>query len=433
MKVLSSEFRHKLNVPRIASWGKLFAVVGSAQTIIQGFSLLSGILIIRLLPTHEYALYTLVNTVLGTLTVLADGGITNSVFSLGGPNYNNRTKLGSIVVTGLKLRKRFGVVALSCLIPILVFLLLRHDASLLMCLLIVLSLIPAFYAMLSDSILEVAPKLNQDIVVLQKNQIAAGGGRLVLTSLSLMLFPFSFVAILASGFPRIWANIRLRKAIAGYTDFQQPDDPVIRSEIYKLVKRTLPSALYYSISAQFAVWLISFVGQTTSLAQLGALTRIAIMYNLLSVVFYTLVTPRFSRLPQNRQLLSRRYIMALLACTFIIAVLIAVGWIFSGEILWVLGSEYEGLDMELIVCFLASGLALIAGLAYSLNIARGWVIQPLIAIPANILAIISGAMIFEVTTLMGAALFNCFVTLVSLATHALYGLWKLKSLPDASQ
>jgi len=132
-----------------------------------------------------------------------------------------------------------------------------------MCILIVLSLIPAFLAALSDSLLEVAPKLLQDIGNLQKNQISANIGRFFMLVIFLFLFPWTYIAILASGIPRIMANIRLRKISAPYADLNEKSDPVARKEILTLVKRIMPGAIYYCFSAQITIWLISLVGSTT--------------------------------------------------------------------------------------------------------------------------------------------------------------------------
>ena len=64
--------------PRYAKafeWGKLASMVASAQMLVQGLGLLSGVLIIQLMPAEEYALYTLTYAMLGTIVSLADGGI----------------------------------------------------------------------------------------------------------------------------------------------------------------------------------------------------------------------------------------------------------------------------------------------------------------------------------------------------------------------
>ena len=241
-------------------WGKLISITGSAQIIVQAVGFVSGLLVIRLLPVHEYALYTLANTMLGTMTLLADGGISSGVMAHGAKVWQNDKKLGVVLATGLDLRRKFAIASLIVAVPILIYLLLHNDASWLSTILIVISLIPAFFAALSDSLLEIVPKLHQEILPLQKNQVVVGLVRLLLTALTIFIFPFTFIAILASGLPRLWGNIQLRKITNGFADSKQEPDPVVRKDILKLVKRNLPGAIYFCSSGQISIWLISVFG-----------------------------------------------------------------------------------------------------------------------------------------------------------------------------
>src|SRR6476620_8569895 len=111
---------------KIIEWTKLISITGSSQLLIQGVGLVSGIFVIRLLSTQEYGLYTLGNTMLGTMLVLGDSGISTSVMAQGGKVWQNREKLGSVLVSGFNLRKKFAMVSLLIAIPILLYLLIHH-------------------------------------------------------------------------------------------------------------------------------------------------------------------------------------------------------------------------------------------------------------------------------------------------------------------
>jgi hypothetical protein len=187
------------NHEKAIHWIKLISITGGSQTIIQVLGLLSGIIVIRLLSINEYALYTIANTMLGTMSILADGGISTGVLSQGGKVWHDRQKLGAVIVTGLYLRKKFAIGSLILAVPILIYLLKHNGASWLNCILISLTLIPAFFAALSDSLYEVAPKLLQDIVALQKNQLVANISRFLLLAGSLFLLPWTFIALLGNG------------------------------------------------------------------------------------------------------------------------------------------------------------------------------------------------------------------------------------------
>ncbi|MEO8399544.1 MAG: polysaccharide biosynthesis protein, partial [Ignavibacteriaceae bacterium] len=210
MKVLS-KLTGKTNYARVFELSKLISIVGVSQVLVQLFGFCSGILVIRLLPQNEYALYTLSNTMLGMMTVLADGGIGAATMAQGGKTWKDRQKLGVVMSTGMHLRKKFSIGSLIIALPVLIYFLRQHNASWLMSFLIAVSLIPAFFAGVTDTLLEVALKLKQDITALQLNQINVNIGRLFLITLTLFIFPWTAVAIISSGIPRIWGNFKLRK------------------------------------------------------------------------------------------------------------------------------------------------------------------------------------------------------------------------------
>jgi O-antigen/teichoic acid export membrane protein len=209
---------------RLYEWGRLITITGSAQFGIQIIGFISGILVIRLLSTAEYALYTLANSMLGTMLILADGGITTGVLSEGGKVWQDRTQFGTVIVTGFGLRRKFTIFSLLLAVPALFFLLMDHQAGWTMASLIIISLIPAFFMSMSGSLLEIAPKLKQNIGPLQKIQLFTAIGRLILLSASLFSLPMTFVAVLASGLPQIYANRSLKKISAASADYTQKAD-----------------------------------------------------------------------------------------------------------------------------------------------------------------------------------------------------------------
>lgn len=413
---------------RISSWAKLIAVTGGAQAVVQAIGFLSGILVIRLLPTQEYALYTLANTLLGTMTLLADGGISIGVMSQGGKVWQDREKLGGVLATGLHLRKKFAVCSLMIATPILFYLLRKHDASWLMSTLIMLSLIPAFVTSLSGSLLEVPFKLHQDIVPLQKIQIVANIGRLLLLALTLFIYPFAAVAILCAGGGQVWSNWRLRKVSERFVSHNQAVNFHARVEIMAIVKRAMPGAIYYCFSGQISVWLISFFGTTESLAQIGALTRLTMILNLISVVIGTLVVPRFARLPSIRTLLISHYLQVQCILFFLISIVMLIVWFFPGQVLYLIGKNYTNLTIELFFMVLAACLGLVSGIVYSLNAVRRYIFPPIFLYPLLISGQISFLMIFQIKTVLMAAYYSITMQLLAYLLHFGYGIFSLSQI-----
>lgn len=407
-------------------WTRLISVTGSSQVIVQLAGLACGILIIRLLPTSEYALYTLANTMLGTMTVLADGGISSGVMSQGGKVWQDKEKLGVILATGLALRRKFAIASLALIIPILGYLLWRNGAGWVSILLITIALVPAFLAALSDALLEIIPKLHQDIKPLQQNQMSVSIGRLVLSAVSIFIFPWTFIAILANGFPRLYGNIRLRKIAYRYVDANQVADPAVRGEMLKIVKHLLPTAIYYCFSGQITVWLISIWGSSMAVAQIGALGRLSVLLTLFTTLFGTLIVPRYARLQLNQSLLLKSFFKIQAGLIFVCAIIILGVWLFPVQLLWLLGSNYAGLNYELLLSIIASCVGLCAGSTFSLYVCRGWVISSFISIPINILAILAGVVLFNVTSLQGVLLLNIFTNMVQYIMNMIFITIKIK-------
>jgi O-antigen/teichoic acid export membrane protein len=397
------------NQPKFANvlhWGKLISLTGLAQLIVQVVGFACGILIIRLLPIKEYALYTLVNTMLGTITVLADGGISNGVMAAGGKVWNDKFKLGAVLATGLDLRRKFAIGSLLFSLPILFYLLYHNGASLITSILITVSMIPAFFAALSDSLLEIVPKLHQRILPLQKNQMAVSIFRLLLSTLFLFVFPWAFVAILAAGIPRIWGNFKLKKIVYQLADENQQTDKLIQKDILALVKKTLPGAIYYCFSGQLSIWIISFFGNTNSVAQLGALGRLNMLLAIFNTIVATLIVPRFAKLSSNKKVLLSKFFQIIGLLVFVVIIIIGLVHFFPKPILWLLGNTYSDLHEALLLSVIGSCISLLAGIAFSLYSSRGWAIHPAVLIMINVSSIIAFSFVFNLSTLSGVLWLN---------------------------
>lgn len=433
LKVIRKRLKAYKHYGTVMHWGRLLTITGGAQLAVQAAGGLTGLLIIRLLPIEEYALYTIANTMLGTMTMLSDAGIANGVLAEGGKVWKDRSRLGTVLQTGLDLRRKFGLVALLIAVPVMAYLLHDHGASWLTIVLITLGLIPAFYANLSDAMLAVAPRLHQDIKPLQGNFLQVAVGRLILNGIFVFIFPFTFIALFANSIPRIYGNIKLRKMASKFLDIHQKPDVRVRKEIAVSVRRTLPIVIYYSISGQLAIWLMSFFGTTASISKLGAMGRLSIVFTVVISLFSTLVVPRFSRMREERPRL-RRIFLSVQAATFLISlVMVFAVFIFSDQVLWVLGKDYYGLNYELVLVAIANGLNLMIAICSQLTIGRGWYLKPVYLISLNFISLLISIAFLNLKTLQGVLYFNILVAAVHYGLMFVYGnlmISKAKMDPD---
>ncbi len=395
---------------RAKEWSRLLGILFGAQSLIQGLGFLSGILIVRRLPTNEYAYYTLATAMLSAMVALADGGVAAGVLARGGRVWKDPQKLGAVVVTGLALRRRFALLS-ALAAPVLIYFMRHHGASWSVSLLVLACLAPTFFASLSDSLLEVAPKLRQDIVALQRNQILAALARTILTAATVFTLPICALAVLATGISRMWANIRLRTITKKYADMSVPPDPVARQEILAISYRLLPASLYSCVAGQITIWIISIFGSTQAIGQLGGLTGLSQAMAVLNTLCATLMVPRFARLNHDRSLILHRFIVSQAALIGISIAVVTGAYLFGTQILWLLGKRFGGLNHELVLAFAAACIAMISSMTSQLLSARGIVVPPVVLIPFAILTQIILAFLLPLHEVSGALLFGLYTSL----------------------
>jgi hypothetical protein len=388
-------------------------------------SLLSGILIIRFLPLKEYAWYTIANTMLGTLTLLSDGGISLGVMSEGANVWQDKKKLGIVLITGISLRKKFALVSLLVSVPILLYLLVHQKATWFTACTITLFLIPAFYAALSDNLLEIPLKLHQEVFLLQKNQFLVAFFRFLLTCLILVSWPITSLIILASGLTRIFGNIKLKKFSKNYYDTQSTKDSIIKQRILNKVRRVLPESIFYCLAGQLNIFLISFFGKINSVAQIGALGRLTIFFSVVGVVFNILIIPRFARAATQKIKLAKLLLVSFAFAIGIVFIFILGCELFSTQILLLLGREYHNLKFELILSATIASLSLLGNIGFGFNASKGWIISPVLTIPISIISFAISIYIFDISTLTGVLYMGILTTFIQVLLNNGFLFWKI--------
>lgn len=374
-----------IRLKKIAGWAKILSVYGSGQIIIQALALVGGLLIVRLLNTRDYALYTLANSLLATMTVLSDGGISMAVNSQAGPVWQDPKKLGLVISTGLALRRRFAIASVLIATPVLVYLLINHGALYWEIILLLAGVFLLFGLALSGGILEIPLKLHQAVVPLSKLGVAQGCIRLGGVAVGLWVWPHAAVAILGTGFAQAWGNWRLRKISGSLSENTNSQNAEARANILRIVRRSMPNSIYYCVSSQVSVYLVSIFGTTEALAQVGALGRISQILSVSSIILCGIFVPRYARLKIDSGLLTGRFI--LISCLgILIGFAIATGvYSFPELTLSILGKHYQNLRVEVVLMAVSGLMSMFGLIVYSLGAVRGWIVSPWIYIPLSII------------------------------------------------
>ena len=256
---------------KLWEWARSTLITGGAQAAVQILAFASGIVILRMLPDEEYAYYTIAMAIMGSMGVLADSGLTSAVLAQGGVRWKSAEELGVVIRTGLELRRRLGILVAVVAAPLLIVLLVRQGCREWEATALALAILPAFFANQRSQMLEIVPRLHQQILPMQRIQVIGNAARGVLTPLSIVFMPYAAIACVVGAIPLVWTNHRLAKVAAQNANLDALPRAQMRSLLLKQVWRAAPGAVYFAFSGQLTVWLLSTLGDAAGIATVGAL------------------------------------------------------------------------------------------------------------------------------------------------------------------
>lgn len=399
---------------------RIIGNVAIVQAIVQLFSFFSGILVIRSLPQQEYAWFTIANTMQGTLNLLADIGISAGVISIGGRVWQDRHRFGELINTGLQLRKRLALVACVLVIPVLYFLLSRNGAGGVYRFLLVGLVVAGVMPQLSSGVLSVVPRLRSDIGRIQLIDFTAAVLRLVgLFALIWALNAATAIAVAVIAF--IVQYLMLRQYTAGAVDLTAAPDEEDRQVIVRFIRKLAPNAVFYCFQGQITVFLISiFAHRVSSIAEVGALGRLAMVFAVLTNLLANVFIPAFARCHHTPRL-RLIYLGVVGGVTAFGVSIILLAAFFPDQFLFVLGNRYTHLRAELLLMVAGAVLNAIAAAMWGLNSAKGWIAGSWLYIPSTLatqavlipfvdFTQVSGVLWFNLVSAVPSLLLNLFLS-----------------------
>jgi len=388
-------------------WAPLLAKFAFVQVVVQVLGFAAGLLIVRSLPKSEYAFYTIGNTMLATILVLADSGISAALSAIGGRVWHDRARLGSLLNTALQLRRKLGLLTTLVIVPALIWLLKQNGAGRLTILGLLLAVLAGSGLELITRIYASALRLKSEVRQIQNQALVSAAVKLAIVGVAVFLFMNALVAILSVVIGYAVQFVMLRRWANREVDRQAPPDPQMRSEIVSVLKQQAPHSIYYCLQGQITVWAISIFGNADSVANVGALTRLVVIFSVLSAITGELVLPAFARIQSVYQL--RRRYFQIVSCYLALSVVsVAVVAAFPRQILSVLGRQYSGLYTEAVLMTVCSVVTMTAGLLLAINYARAWIVPPALLIPSTIAAQVATLAFLNLSTVKGVLLFTMY-------------------------
>ncbi|MEY2503930.1 MAG: hypothetical protein QOJ05_1826 [Verrucomicrobiota bacterium] len=391
-----------------------FALV---QGVVQVIGFLSGILVIRHLDQREYGYFTIANTMQGTLNVLADIGISIGLISIGGRVWHDRQRFGQLVNTALGLRRKLGAGVVLVVTPILYFMLVKNGASVSYAAVLIAAVLAALGVQLLIGVFSVVPRLRSDISRIQIIDLTGAVARLLALLLLMFLFLNGAVALAIGSAALLLQYWMLRKYVAGVVDLTAPENQEDREAMRGFIRSQAANAIFFCLQGQITVFLISFFGRNvSSVAEVGALGRLAMIFAVLSHLLANVFAPAFARCQSLRKL--RWQYAAIVGCVVCFSlVIIAAASFFPHQFLFVLGNKYAHLERELLLMVGGAVVAALAATLWSLNAAKAWVAGSWLYIPLTLATQLAMIPSTDFSSVTGVLKFNLVSAIPSLVLN----------------
>jgi O-antigen/teichoic acid export membrane protein len=356
----------------------------AVQMAVQVLAFASGILLVRWLPQREYAYFTIANAMQATLNLLADIGISIGLISIGGRVWQDRHRFGELINTGLSVRRKLAAAAIVIVAPILYAMLTRNGASFFYAAFLIVIVLIGFTLQLSIDVFSVVPRLRSDIAKIQTIDFTCATIRLLLVIGLVYIFVTAGVAVAIATATFFLQYALLRSYAAKAVDLKANENPEDRRDIVRLIRKLAANALFYCFQGQITVFLISFFGRhTASVAEVGALGRLAMIFTVLMNMMTNVFVPAFARCQEKHKLLGLYLLVAGGVAVFSIAVLGAAAF-FPEQFLFVLGSRYAHLHRELLLMVGAAVVTAFGGTLWMLNASKAWIDGAWLYIPLTL-------------------------------------------------
>lgn len=419
-------------IRRALQHAKVVGNFASVQALVQLAGFASGILLVRQLDPQEFAFFTIANTMQGTINVLADMGISIGLMSIGGRVWQDRHRFGQLITTANRARLQLGGAAIVVSTPILYWMLSRNGASPGYAAILIGAILFGLLVQFSLGVLSVVPRLRSDVTQIQKIDLTGALARLIVLVGCAFLFLNAGVAVFVSSTAFLLQFWLLRRYAAGVVDLKAPENAEDRAAMIGFIKNQAANAVFFCLQGQITVFLISFFGnRATSVAEVGALGRLVMVFAILGQLLTNILVPAFARC-QSAARLRLQYFGIVGGVAACCAVVIAAAAFFPNQFLFILGDKYAHLQRELLLMIAGTVLNMLAGTLWFLNASKAWVAGAWLYIPLTLTTQIALIPFTDFSSVRQVLIFNLISTVPNLLLNMVLSYRGFRSFQPAT-
>jgi O-antigen/teichoic acid export membrane protein len=392
---------------------KILTRFSALQVLIQGVTALSGFLIVRILDKSQYAAYTIAASLQVLLTVLSDSGVGWGLNAIGGRIWNDSSRLRGLVATALRLRVSLAAIAIPVMVFSAFYLLRKNAVPWPTTLALTAGVIATIWGTFLTTIYSTPLRLYSRYGTVQKFALVGACFRLLLIGSLAFAFLNAVSAIFVTAITLTAQGLLIRKSASNMLVGETHQDESDRDALVGLIKKQFLMTIFIAYQGQISIWIISIFGSAEKVAEVGALTRLAIIFSLMTTVLEGLVAPTLARC-QSLGRLVRLFTFTLFCYLLAATLLLACSFAFPTQLLWILGGKYASLTREVPLLVTSSMVAGLTDVIHTLTLSRGW-IWHMWTIPfATLLVQISCLQFMRLNSVAGVLVFSIFSLVPSL-------------------
>jgi hypothetical protein len=298
--------------------------------------------------------------------------------------------------------------------PILFFMLRKNGAPLPYTLVLISLVLAGLMVQLALGVLGVIPRLLSDVRRIQTIDLTGAVARLVVLLVLMFVFLNSAVAVAVGSATLFLQYWMLRRYAVRVVDFDAPENEEDRTAMQRFIRNLAANAVFFCFQGQITIFLISFFGRDiNSVAEVGALGRLAMVFTVLTNLLTTVFGPAFARC-QDAGRLRWQYAVIVGGVTAFSATLIAAALFFPSAFLFVLGGKYAHLEHELLLMVAGAVVGALTGTFWTLNASKAWIAGSWLYIPLTVAAQVALIPVTDFSSVRSVLMFNLLSALPNL-------------------
>lgn len=361
-----------MNFSRFKHWTTLILRFLAGQGSVQLLNLISGFFLLRLLSVEAYAQYSVAFSFQNTIGILVDLGFSGSIVALVGDRIHNKEVLGTYIRAAKHFRNRLFAVIIPLAVVAFPVFTSKQNWNWTTQLLLIASIVSSLFFQGWISYYSSPLLINQRLKEYYQPQIGAAGGRLVLCYiLYLSSALFSWTTAWVNSAVIAVNGFLYRRAAKPLITEPLHSDLKVNSEMMNYLLPLIPGIVFTAFQGQISVFIITWFGQNQNIAEVAALGRISQFFVILSAFNSVIIGPYIAKVAcQN---LAKRYFQIVGVALAISITLCTISFLFPQPLMWVLGSKYQHLQVE--IGWMVSGacLSYVGGVMWTMHSARRWV------------------------------------------------------------